>query len=70
MIELGAIVALLRPRARVAYVIAVAMLHLGIYLTHGLDYSMWLGTAAIVLIDWHALAERLMARRAAERAVA
>jgi len=52
VVELGAIVALVWPRARVAYVAAVTVLHLGVYLTHGLDYSMWVGTAAVVLIDW------------------
>ena len=66
VIELGAIVALVRPRARVAYVCAVAALHLGIYLTHGLNYSMWVGTAAVVLIDWRpALLRAVSARRPA-----
>lgn len=54
VVELGAVVVLVRSRLRPWYVVAVAVLHAGIYLTHGLDYSMWLGTAAIVLIDWHA----------------
>ncbi len=64
VVELGAVAVLLRPRLRPGYVVALAVLHSGIYLTHGLDYSMWLGTAAIVLIDWHAvLASR--SRRAA-----
>jgi hypothetical protein len=52
VVELGAVVALVRPRCRGAYVAAVAVLHAGVYLTHGLDYSMWVGTAAVVLIDW------------------
>ena len=58
------------PRTRVAYVVAVAVLHVGVYLTHGLDYSMWVGTAAIVLIDWRPAARsRLVSgrRRAARR---
>jgi hypothetical protein len=63
-VELGAVVTLARPRLRPWYVLAVAVLHAGVYLTHGLDYSMWVGTAAIVLIDWDAVAHRLMARRA------
>ena len=61
VVELGAVVALVRPRTRVAYVVAIACLHGGIYLTHGLDYSMWVGTAAVVLIDWRAV---LLRRRA------
>ena len=52
VVELGAVVALVWPRSRVAYVAAVTALHAGVYMTHGLDYSMWVGTAAIVLIDW------------------
>ena len=56
VIELGAVVALVRPRLRPAYVVAAAMLHAGIYLTHGLDYSMWVATTAVVLIDWDAVA--------------
>jgi hypothetical protein len=40
------------PRYRPWFVAAVAAMHLGIYLTHGLDYSAWALTAAIVLLDW------------------
>ena len=60
VIELGAVVALLREHTRVAYVVAVTTLHVGIYLTLGLDYSMWVGTAAIVLIDWRPALLRLV----------
>ena len=69
LVELGAVVALVRPRTRVAYVAAIACLHGGIYLTHGLDYSMWVGTAAIVLIDWRSALLRWRARPAAAAAV-
>jgi len=62
VIELGAVVPLLWARTRVAYVVAIALLHLGVYLTHGLDYSMWVGTAAIVLIDWRPAVARALAR--------
>jgi hypothetical protein len=62
VVELAAVVALVRPRTRVAYVVAIACLHGGIYLTHGLDYSMWVGTAAVVLIDWRAALLRRRAR--------
>jgi hypothetical protein len=67
VVELGAVAALLRPRLRPGYVLAVAVLHLGVYLTHGLDYSMWVGTAAVVLIDWDGLLRRAMATRSATR---
>jgi hypothetical protein len=40
------------PRYRPWFVAMAALMHLGIYLTHGLDYSAWALTAAIVLIDW------------------
>lgn len=63
VIELGAVVALVRPRARPAYVVAVVLLHACIYLTHGLDYSMWAATAAIVLVDWDAWLRRFMPTR-------
>lgn len=69
-IELGGVVIVLRPRARVAYLVAVTGLHVSIFLTHGLDYSMWVGTAAVVLIDWHAVARRVVARLAGSPAVA
>ncbi|MET0901946.1 MAG: hypothetical protein ABWZ52_01780 [Acidimicrobiales bacterium] len=62
-IELGALVALIWPRTRIAYVVAVTVLHIGVYLTHGLDYSMWVGTAAIVLIDWRPALLRLVSGR-------
>jgi hypothetical protein len=63
VIELGAVVALVRPSLRPAYVVAVAVLHLSVYLTHGLDYSMWVATTAIVLIDWDAVLRRRMRAR-------
>jgi hypothetical protein len=58
IVELGAVAVLLRPRLRPWYVVAIGVMHAGIYLTHGLDYSMWFGTAAIVLVDWQAVALR------------
>ena len=63
VIELGAVVPLLWARTRVVYVVAITVLHLGVYLTHGLDYSMWVGTAAIVLIDWRPGVLRLVSER-------
>jgi hypothetical protein len=41
-------------------------MHVGIYLTHGLDYWAWIATTAIVLVDWSAVAARLLPRAAAE----
>lgn len=63
VVELGGLAALVWPRVRPGYVMAVVVLHIGVYLTHGLDYSMWAGTAAVVLIDWHAVLTRATARR-------
>ena len=62
VIELGAVAALVWARARLPYVLAIVVLHLGVYLTHGLDYSMWVGTAAIVLLDWPSVLRRRLAR--------
>jgi hypothetical protein len=70
IVELGALAALLRPRLRPWYVAAAAALHGGIYLTHGLDYSMWVGTAAIVLVDWRPVLARLLPRRVTGTVVA
>ena len=64
VIELGAVVVIVRPRPRPAYLAAVTALHLSIFLTHGLDYSMWVGTAAVVLIDWDAVLRRTLPRPA------
>jgi hypothetical protein len=69
VIELGAVVPLVWARTRIAYVGAIAVLHLGVYLTHGLDYSMWVGTAAVVLIDWRPAVARALARPLARAAV-
>lgn len=70
VVELGAVAALARARLRPAYVAAVAVLHAGVYLTHGLDYSMWAATAAAVLVDWDAVVRGAVARRATGPVVA
>lgn len=67
VIELGAIAVLPWTRVRPWFLLAVTALHGCIYLTHGLDYSMWVGTSAIVLIDWHALLVRAQERRRRSR---
>ena len=65
VVELGSLTTLVWARMRPCYLAAVIALHTAIYLTHGLDYSMWVGTAAIVLIDWHALFLEALDRRGA-----
>jgi hypothetical protein len=57
-IELGAVSIWAWPRVRPWYVAAITVLHVGIYLTHGLDYWAWIATTAIVLIDWPAVLDR------------
>jgi hypothetical protein len=61
VVELGAVTIFLWPRIRPWYLAATVALHVGVYLTHGLDYSAWIGTAAIVLIDWSAVLARFRA---------
>jgi hypothetical protein len=56
--ELGGALALVWVRARPAYLVAIAVLHAGVWLTHGLDYSMWVATAALVLVDWPSVLTR------------
>jgi hypothetical protein len=58
-IELGFLAILAWPRCRPWFVAASVLLHAGIYMTHGLDYSMWVGTTAVVLIDWHRVLVRV-----------
>lgn len=54
-IELGFLSILLWPRCRRWFVAAATALHAGIYLTHGLDYWLWVATTAAVLVDWRPL---------------
>lgn len=65
-VELGALAILRWPRVRPWFLLAVTVLHVGIYLTHGLDYWAWIATTAIVLVDWSAVASRLLPRAATE----
>jgi hypothetical protein len=58
LLELGVPVVLWRPRLAPLVVLAVAGLHLGIWLTMGLVYWPMAATAAVVLLDWDALAAR------------
>jgi hypothetical protein len=56
VIELGGATIWFWPRIRPWYVLAVSVLHVGVFLTHGLDYWAWIATTAIVCIDWSAVA--------------
>jgi hypothetical protein len=60
-VELGAVTIFIWPRVRPWYLAATATLHVGVYLTHGLDYFAWIATAAIVLVDWSAVVTRFRA---------
>lgn len=53
-IELGFVAILVWPRVRPWFVVASLVLHTGVYLTHGLDYWLWVATTAVVLVDWGA----------------
>ena len=57
-IELGGAAAIVWARARPIHLGAVAVLHAGVWLTHGLDYSLWVATAAVVLVDWPEVVSR------------
>lgn len=57
-LELGALAILIWPRVRPLFVTGVLALHLSIWLTHGLDYSMWAGVVVVLLIDWSAVIDR------------
>jgi hypothetical protein len=65
VIEFGFLAILVWQRCRPWFVAASVVLHTGIYLTHGLDYSMWVGTTAVVLIDWHRVLVRVQEWRGA-----
>jgi hypothetical protein len=45
-----------------AFVLGAAALHLGISATMHLDYSAWIATTAVVLIDSPRIVDRLAAR--------
>jgi hypothetical protein len=67
VVELGAPVVWRWSRLRPWYWLATAALHVGIYLTHGLDYWAWIATTGIVLVDWSAVAVRLRDGRGSRR---
>jgi hypothetical protein len=58
VVELGGLAIWRWARLRPWYWLATAGLHVGIYLTHGLDYWAWIATTGIVLVDWSAVAAR------------
>lgn len=51
-LELSFPIILFRPRLRPAFLLSAGSLHLGIYLTMGLNYWSQIATAVIVFIDW------------------
>lgn len=57
-VECGSPLALARPRLRVHLALAVTGFHTAIWMLLGLDYSMWIATSWIVLIDWGRVAQR------------
>jgi hypothetical protein len=58
-IELGFVTILFWPKVRPLFVFLALALHGTIYLTHGLDYSMWAGVVVVMLVDWSAVAVRV-----------
>lgn len=72
-LELTFPLALFRPRAAPLYAAGAIGMHLGIRLAMGLDYWAWVGTVAVVMIDWPAVLARARLRvrqRAPQRGVA
>jgi hypothetical protein len=59
--ELSFPIVLWRPGWAWAFVLGAAALHLGISATMHLDYSAWIATVAVVLIDWPKIVHRLTA---------
>jgi hypothetical protein len=61
-VELGFPLVLWRPRLAWLFVPAVVAMHAGIGLAMHLDYSAMAATVLVVMVDWPALADRLLAR--------
>jgi hypothetical protein len=59
LLELSFPLVLLRPRLAPMFVAGAVALHLGIYLTMGLDYSAQAATVVVVLTDWPAVVVRV-----------
>lgn len=59
VLELAFLIVLWRPRWAWAFVLGAAVLHLGIWTTMHLDYSAWIATVAVVLLDWPRIVDRL-----------
>jgi hypothetical protein len=68
VIELGFPLILVWPRCRPFFVVAAVAMHNTIWLTHGLDYTAWWMTVAVVLVDWSAVAVWWHGRRDERRA--
>ncbi len=63
VVELGAPLVLRYKRLRVPFAIGAAALHLSIWLLLNLDYSLWIATVWIVMVDWAAVARTVGARQ-------
>jgi hypothetical protein len=59
-VELGFPLVLWRPRLAWLFVPAVVAMHAGIGLAMHLDYSVMAATVVVVMVDWPALADRLL----------
>jgi hypothetical protein len=58
------------PRARPTFAAGAAAVHVGTWLTLGLDYWAWIATVVIVLVDWDALAAATHVLAQPDRALA
>jgi hypothetical protein len=59
VVELGFPLVLWKLRAALFFVPAAIVLHVGIQVTLGLDYTAWIGTIAVVFTPWPAIANCL-----------
>jgi hypothetical protein len=62
LLELGFPLVLLRPRLAWLFVPGAVLLHLGIWLAMGLDYSAQAATVVVVLVNWPVVVARVHAR--------
>ena len=59
LLEISFPVVLFRRGLAPYFALGAVALHTGIWLTMGLDYWAWVGTALVVLIDWPAVLDRV-----------
>ena len=58
LVELGAVATLVWSKTRVPFAIGATLLHTGIWWFLNLDYSMWVATVWIVMVDWDSVLGR------------